>query len=1142
MKNKYFTSFLLLVFGLFFNTIIAQSTAYISSNSGSYSVIEGSTYSFKVNLYNVSTTPVIVDVSTTTGTAESSDYNFTPVTVTIPAGQLSSSTVTISTTNDNTIEQNELLNINVAVTSGNTTHATVSYSLTIIDNDKVPTLSSVSSYPVNENGGSAKISFSLSNPYNSDVVIHFFTTNGTAGSSDFTAVNTTNTIVAGQTSTIVNIPINNDSLAESDETATLTANVTSGNTTNSSLVTIVKIIDDDTMPTLTISEDTISEGGYASLYARLDRIYNSNVTIQFTTNSGTAGTSDYTTTNITSTISAGNTYVGFSIPTTDDTLDEPNESFTVIGTVTSGNTTNVSASATVTIVDNDGLPDLLIYSNNPNTNTGAVAVGSSSLEEGQNANFAIGLTQASTVPTIVQITTQNGTAGSLDYTPQTTTVTIPAGTTYYSDPSLFVPTILDQLQESTETFIINAVVTSGNTYNTSASQTMSILDNYNLNAQTENVNSVAEVGVAFPLLANDTLHGLPLNYSDVTISLGPNTIGATVDAQGILTIPSTAPMGYYYISYTICEVANTSNCDTVSIIVQVVSPLEVTYTVSYSDYNTDGFVSAGDVINYQFNIKNNGNAPITNIVNTNAYNITINGGPIANLNAGQTDATTFIAIHILTQNDINFGYKPSLLETTFKGTYHGHDVEGWVQQIVTFSLPISDGIKVVAFIDANSNGVKDGSEIDFPLGHFNYEINNNGVNHNLYTNSFYLYESNPTTTYNLTYAVDSQYAANNTCTTSYTNVTVALGSGVTTYYFPITITPYQDLSINLVSYSSPPRPGFYHYNYILFKNNSNQTVPSGTVTFTKDSALDIVNISEPSATITATGFTYNFTNLLPYQTRYIGLTMSVPTIPTVSLGQLVTNSATITLPIGDVLPLNNTSSTTQTIIGSWDPNDIMENHGEKILHSSFTSKDYLTYTIRFENTGTANAINIKVQDVLDSKLDPATIKMVNASASYSLERVGDLLTWKFNGIDLPPSIVETNTGKGYITFQVKPKAGYAISDIIPSRANIYFDFNPAIATNIWNTEFTSTLAANQFENGEFLLYPNPTKNKINIALKNNSYTIDAVIVNDILGKTVFTKNINNQNAEIDLSNLSNGVYFVKVKANGNEKIVKLIKE
>jgi uncharacterized repeat protein (TIGR01451 family) len=446
---------------------------------------------------------------------------------------------------------------------------------------------------------------------------------------------------------------------------------------------------------------------------------------------------------------------------------------------------------------------------------------------------------------------------------------------------------------------------------------------------------------------------------------------------------------------------------------------------------------------------------------------------------------------------------------------------------------------VRAFVDTNANGVQDGSELNFPLGNFYYETNNNGVVHNLYSSPFYLYESNPTTTYSLSYVVDADYAANNTCTISYPSVTVPTGSGITTYNFPVTVTPYQELSVNLMSFNPPPRPGFYYGQYISYTNNSPQTLPSGTVTFTKDGALNINYISQPSATITPTGFTYTFTNLLPYQSGYIFVSMLVPTIPTVALGQLVTNSVAITVPVGDIIPTNNTSSVTQTIVGSYDPNDKTEAHGGEIVRSTFTANDYLTYTIRFENTGTANAINVKVEDFLDAKLEPSSIKMIDASAAYSLERVGNHLTWKFSGIDLPPSIAETTTGKGYIVFQVKPKSGYAIGDVIPNTASIYFDFNPAIVTEPCLTEFVNALSTDTFALNDLQLYPNPVKNKVSIS---NSSIIDSVAITSVLGQEILYKSVNDLQTEIDLTSFANGIYFVKVSANKKERIIKIVKE
>lgn len=227
---------------------------------------------------------------------------------------------------------------------------------------------------------------------------------------------------------------------------------------------------------------------------------------------------------------------------------------------------------------------------------------------------------------------------------------------------------------------------------------------------------------------------------------------------------------------------------------------------------------------------------------------------------------------------------------------------------------------------------------------------------------------------------------------------------------------------------------------------------------------------------------------------------------------------------------------TQTIVGSYDPNDKTESHGEKIVYSSFTSNDYLTYTIQFENTGTFYAENVKITDVLDAKLDETSVKMISSSHSNVLSRVGNTLNWNMNGIDLLPS------GKGYVTFQIKPKPDYAIGDIIPNTASIFFDFNPAIITNSFQTEFVNTMSISDFENATYFVYPNPTNSFVTISGKDNSQVIESVVITDFLGKTVKEKTVNMVTTKIDLSDLSNGIYFAKVKSGNNLSIVKIIKQ
>lgn len=1129
MKTNLTHFLLLFISALFCNSISAQNPYLNISGTSGYSCIEGTSISLRLTLSGAISAPVTVNVTTTTGTAGTSDFTSLTTTITIPAGQSASSYFSIPTTNDAAIETNEKFKVKALAVSANTSNLNAQAEITIMDNDTPPTVSVNTQTAIVEGGFSGAVYYYLSNVYNSNVVINCVTANGTAGATDFTAVNSTVIIPAGQTTGSKTIAITDDALVEPDETFVLNGTVTSGNTTNTVLATTINIIDNDTTPSLTLYDGQVTEGQTETVYASLDRAYNSNVVINFVTTAGTAGTTDFTMTTITQTILAGGTTALVSIPTTDDTLDEAIEAFTVTATVTSGNTTNTSGTSQVRITDNDGLPDFSVYHSNVNSPN----QGGSSGYEGDIASFYLRLSQPSTTNVVVQVVTSPGTASNTDFTPLNAVIIIPAGE---YGVSVDVPTTLDNLIEGTENFNFNATVTSGNTFNLSTSTLADILDNYTIKTNSDDFSFVAGMGSNLSVIANDMLHGAAVNASDISITIGANTIGATINAQGVLVIPNSVAPGYYYLNYTACETANPSICDTSSISLEIKSPLVLTFSSSFADSNGDGYTSAGDVINLVFTLTNIGNAPITNILPNTIYtNSNYFGGPITTLAPGVSDSTTISGQIVITQDDIT--YAGASLVAVFEGIYNGNQVDDVIDSSVAINP--SDGIRLRAFIDSNNNGVQDGIEPNFTRGNFDYTING-GTVHNIYCNSsYYLYESNPTTIYNLSYNIDTPYATYNTCTVTYPNATVPVGSGITTYNFPIATTPFQELSTYLIPWINAPRPGVVWNNYISYSNNSNQPVSSGTVTFTKDSAVTVTNISQPGTISNATGFTYNFTNLAPYETRHMNVELLVPAIPTVALGQLLTSSVSITMPSGDIYLYNNSSSLTQAIVGSFDPNDITESHGEKILFSSFTSNDYLTYTIRFENTGTANAINIKIQDILNTKLDPATIKMIDSSAPYTLERIGANLTWKFNAINLPPSIADTRIGKGYITFQIKPKPGYALGDVIPNSASIYFDTNPAIVTNTFNTRFVNTLANEDFVFGNFSYYPNPVKNVLTLS---NDSLIEEISVTSILGQQVLVKKVNNLQADIDISSLSKGVYFVKVSAEGLEKTVKILKE
>lgn len=519
-------------------------------------------------------------------------------------------------------------------------------------------------------------------------------------------------------------------------------------------------------------------------------------------------------------------------------------------------------------------------------------------------------------------------------------------------------------------------------------------------------------------------------------------------------------------------------------------------------------------------------------------NDTINGIPATSSN------TTLTAITIPSGFLLNANGTISVLPGVSAGTYtisyqicyNPYAACDTANALITI---IDEGFILNAYVDLNGNSIQDSNEQNFNLGTFNYELNDSGTINSIVSSSgnALIPETNTANTYNFTYQVPAQYQAQYFCSTSYSNSSITTGN-VTILNFPVIQIPYIDLSVNLLPNGAPPRPGFTYNNLLVYSNLGNQNIASGTITFSHDSAVSIVSTSE-TTTPTTNGFTFDFINLLPNETKSILITMQVPTIPAVSLGQLVTNVSSVTIPSGDVLTMNNNSAITQTIIGSYDPNDKSESHGGEIVHSTFTSDDYLTYTIQFENTGTADAINVKIDDLLDSKLDVSTVRMVSSSANYTMTKSGSQLTWNFNNINLPPSNGSSTIGHGYITFQIKPTAGYSIGDVIPNFANIYFDFNPAIVTPICNTEFVMALSNEVFVFEGLNYYPNPIENVFNIS---NKSLINQIKIYTINGRMIHNENIDALDSTIDLSSINSGIYFAKVTSNGLEKTIKIIKK
>ncbi|WP_339889470.1 choice-of-anchor J domain-containing protein [uncultured Flavobacterium sp.] len=441
-----------------------------------------------------------------------------------------------------------------------------------------------------------------------------------------------------------------------------------------------------------------------------------------------------------------------------------------------------------------------------------------------------------------------------------------------------------------------------------------------------------------------------------------------------------------------------------------------------------------------------------------------------------------------------------------------------------------------AFLDLNNDTVKQNNEPYFTNGTFQLEKNNSGspIFRNAYSGITNLNEVYSVELVDASFIIDSEYSSYLSSLSIYDDLIISTNPSNNEYFFPISVNqPFLDESLYIGG--SSPRPGFTYYNTIVFKNNGTIT-SSGVISFTKDPDVAITSVSNTSAIINSSGFTLNYTNLLPQETRYLSVEMYVPNIPVVNLGDIITNSATITSTATDVNSFNNSFNINQVIIGAYDPNDKMEAHGETININSFTTDDYLFYTIRFQNTGTADAINVEIQDALNSQLNPTTLRMIDASHNYILTKDNNQLTWKFADINLPSNSVSEELSQGYVSFKIKPNPGFAVNDMIPNTAEIYFDFNPAIITNTFQTTFVNPLSTENFLSNEISIYPNPTNDILNINYGTSTIDIKSIQIHDMLGKVVYQSQ--SKVERIDLSNFNSGIYIIAISTENNGKITK----
>ncbi len=264
--------------------------------------------------------------------------------------------------------------------------------------------------------------------------------------------------------------------------------------------------------------------------------------------------------------------------------------------------------------------------------------------------------------------------------------------------------------------------------------------------------------------------------------------------------------------------------------------------------------------------------------------------------------------------------------------------------------------------------------------------------------------------------------------------------------FALSYIALEDLEVNI--YPSPARAGFTQSVNLKVKNwGYVTTTAQPELKIVYDQGLASINTSSLPYTTLGDTLVLQLPNIPGMQTTEVDFTFDVALT---TMGQMLTYWAGVSIPPVDSTPANNTTTVTQIIRNSYDPNNKLSYNNANSSQGYFTELDQeLEYVINFQNTGNDSAYSILLVDTLDvSSLDVSSIEIIDGSHDFEAYIVdGYILKFLFQDIYLPDSATNPITSQGYVHFTLNAKEGLAHNTLVQNQVGIYFDLNPVVETN-----------------------------------------------------------------------------------------------
>ncbi len=332
--------------------------------------------------------------------------------------------------------------------------------------------------------------------------------------------------------------------------------------------------------------------------------------------------------------------------------------------------------------------------------------------------------------------------------------------------------------------------------------------------------------------------------------------------------------------------------------------------------------------------------------------------------------------------------------------------------------------------------------------------------------------------------------------------------------FALTMSVMEDFAVTIAT--TPSVPGFESVVWLTVTNQG--TVAADVpVSLVLDADQTLIASDPEPAMENGNSLTWLADNMAMGEQRTISLV--VQTGFTVPLGTSLIHMVSLPDLPNDIIQENNTATSSNEVVGSYDPND--KTVSPSVLDQSALGEAILTYTVRFQNTGTYMAQRVLVTDTLSAALDWTSFRFQASSHVCNWTLFNGVLRFTFDAIMLPDSASNESDSHGFLTFTIEPSTSAGIGPI-GNTANIFFDFNVPVITNEAIVDVSNAVPETFLP--ELRVFPVPADQTIWLQRKQGEPT--GVRIMDTQGRVVMERTITGLLVAIPVGELPPGAYIL----------------